>query len=459
MKGGTQGQQGGFSRRDFFRLSAVAGGSALLAPGCASLGLGCREPMLGFAADPIERPRVGIIGLGERGLGAVGRQADRTDIVISALCDIRMECCEKSRQMIAKGRGKMPAPKVYGGTEDAWKQVCESDDVDLVYICTPWLLHTPMAVYAMKCGKHVAVEVPAAMTLDECWELVETSEKTRRHCVMLENCCYGESELLALNLCRKGMLGDLVHGECAYIHDLCDMKLKPDTYYKQWRGEFSKHYDGNPYPTHGLGPVCQYMDVNRGDRLTYLVSMSSASLRMNERAKALSAEFPWLKPEYQLGDMNTTLIKTHRGRTIMVQHDTHSPRPYSRINLIQGTKGILADYPLRVALAPNSHDWLKPDALAELKKQFAHPLWREEAAAARAGGGHGGMDSLMESRLFYCLRKGLAPDMDVYDAALWSALVPLTAQSVKCKSASIDVPDFTRGGWMTAAPLGIVDKV
>ncbi len=451
--------QNGLNRRDFFKLSAVAGGSILLPPGCASLGASGRESMMGFSVLPIERPRVGMIGLGHRGGGAAERMAGRSDIVITALCDIRTGHCERARDAVVKGKGRMPAPKMFSGTEDAWKRLCESDDVDVVYICTPWVLHTPMAVYAMKCGKHVAVEVPAAVTMDECWELVETAEQTRRHCMMLENCCYGEVEMLALNLCRQGMLGDLVHGECAYIHETCDSMLRPDTYYQQWRGEFAKHYDGNPYPTHGLGPICQFMNVNRGDKMSYLVSMSSAALRLNQRAKELSAEFPYLKPEYREGDMNTTLIRTHRGRTIMVQHDSHTPRPYSRINLIQGTKGTLVDYPLRVALAPEFHDWMKPEALEELKKKFTHPLWREEAAAARAGGGHGGMDALMESRLFYCLRKGLPLDMDVYDGALWSSLIPLTAQSVANKSAAVDVPDFTRGGWMSAPPLGIVDKV
>ena len=446
-------------RRNFLKAAALAGLAAQA--GCRSLS---RFPMrkgpcmAGFRAPALEKVRVGLLGVGHRGSGAAARLSSVPGVEITAIGDLYEDRVAKQvKALTEKGR---PAPKGFFGSNDCWRSLCESKEVDLVYICTPWLLHTPMAVYAMRCGKHAASEVPAAVTLEQCWQLVDTAEETRRHFMMLENCCYGENELFALMLCRKGVLGALVHGEGAYLHDLRESKLKEEAqggYQGQWRLEWSKQHTGNPYPTHGLGPICQYMDINRGDRFEYLTSVSSAQFGLSLAAAAQYGKASReAKTTYKLGDMNTTVIRTYRGKTILVQHDTTSPRPYSRINTISGTKGVLSDYPLRVALEPKAHEWLDEQALADLKKKYAHPLWRASGETAKKVGGHGGMDYLMDARLCHCLRNGLPLDMDVYDAALWSSLVELTERSVLRNGAPVEVPDFTRGGWKTAEPLGIV---
>lgn len=449
------------NRRDFLKNAAMFGGMAGLLgqSGCAMFGdpvLSSGKSMIGFRAPPTgDKVRIGLLGLGNRGSGAIKRLSSLPNTEIVAVGDLLEERVDKQVKVLT-GKGKA-APQRFFGSKDAWKKLCESKDIDLIYICTPWLWHAPMAVYAMQCGKHAATEVPAAVTLEQCWELVKTSEETRRHCMLLENCCYGFNELLALNMCRQGVLGELIHGEAAYIHDLRDGKLNRTKYQEQWRLEWSKQHTGNPYPTHGLGPICQYMDINRGDRFEYLSSISSKQIGLTLGAEKMygkgSVE---AKTPYKLGDMSTTVIKTWRGRTIMMQHDTTSPRPYTRHNLISGTDGIVADYPLRVALRPKTHQWMSDAELEEVKAKYVHPLWDKQGESAKKMGGHGGMDALMDMRLCHCLQNGLPLDINVYDTALWSAMVELTERSTLRNGASIAIPDFTRGGWKTAEPLGIV---
>ena len=346
--------------------------------------------------------------------------------------------------------------------------MCEWDQVDLVYNGTPWELHAPIALYAMEHGKHVVVEVPSALTLDDCWALVETSERTRRHCMQLENCCYGETEMLALNMCRQGLFGTLVHGEGAYIHDLrksCYGKFDPATgsggYWDYWRLRYNRAHGGNQYPTHGLGPICIDMDINRGDNFDYLVSVDSLQAGFQEYGKgkfgAGSPEAGW---KVKMGDMNTTIIKTKLGRTIMVQHNVTGPRPYSRINLISGTKGMLQDYPLRIALekvlGEGAHAF-DEKATAELREKYKHPLWKTAGEYAKIHGGHGGMDFLMLLRLAWCLQMGQPLDMNVYDLAAWCSLNELTEKSADNRGRSMNVPDFTRGAWKTQKPWGFDD--
>jgi hypothetical protein len=275
--------------------------------------------------------------------------------------------------------------------------------------------------------------------------------------MMLENCCYGDNELFALMLCRDGVLGDLVHGEAAYIHDLRAALFTRDENKDGWRLRFGTEHTGNPYPTHGLGPICQYMNINRGDKFDYLTSVSTNEFGFIQFARGkYGPDSKQASLKYKLGDMNTTIIKTAKGRTILVQHDTTSPRPYSRINTISGTKGIVSDYPLRVALDPKAHEWMKDEELAALKAKYTHPLWQKSGDTAKRVGGHGGMDFLMDLRLCHCLQNGLPLDIDVYDSALWSCLVELSEKSVLKRGASLDVPDFTRGAWKTATPLDII---
>ncbi len=389
-----------------------------------------------------------------RGPGAVRRMSLIEGVEIIALCDKLPERVEAQQALLAewgfqKARG-------YSGSDDAWKRLCEDPHVDLVYICTPWALHTSMAVEAMRQGKHAAVEVPAALTVDEAWELVETSESKKRHCMMLENCCYDFFELLTLNMARQGFFGELVHGEGAYIHDLVDLNFRKDGYADMWRLKENEE-SGSLYPTHGLGPVCQAMNINRGDQLDYLTSMSSDDFSMGPHLRELAASDEFYRPFEGMsfrGNMNVTNVRTRRGRTISVQHDVSSPRPYSRIHLLSGTKGIAQKWPLpaRIALG---HQWLPDEEMKRLEEQFTPNIVRRVGAMARKIGGHGGMDFLMDWRLIDCLRNGLPLDQDVYDAALWSVFIPLSKQSVAKRSAPVDIPDFTRGAWKTNKPLDL----
>ncbi len=407
--------------------------------------------MSGYAAPAIDTVRIGIIGLGMRGPGAVRRLSYLEGVDIKGLCDLLPERAEKAKGMLKDTNHN---PDLYSGKPYAWKELCDRDDIDLIYICTPWEWHTPMAVYAMEQGKHVAVEVPAATTLDECWQLVETSEKTRRHCMMLENCCYDFFELMTLNMARQGFFGDLVHAEGAYIHNLVELNFKKDGGYQgMWRLK-QNFRNGNLYPTHGLGPLCQIMNINRGDRMDYLTSMSSDDFTMGKHARELAADdvfFNDFAARNYRGNMNTTTIKTNLGRTIMVQHDVSSERPYSRIHLISGTKAMARKWP--DPKISKGHGWYSEEEMKELEEQYTPELVREVGDLAREVGGHGGMDFIMDWRLIYCLRNGLPLDQDVYDGALWSSISPLSEWSVANKSTSVDVPDFTRGNWERNKPV------
>jgi hypothetical protein len=287
------------------------------------------------------------------------------------------------------------------------------------------------------------VEVPAARTLDDCWLLVNTSEATRRHCIQLENCCYGYNELLVWNLVKAGVLGELTHGACAYNHDLRSI-LFSNNGEGLWRRFEHLDRNGNLYPTHGLGPVAHYMNINRGDRFDYLVSMSSipASLAAYRKEK-LPPDDPRQKEVYKEGDLNVSLIHTVKGRVITLEHNTSSPQPYDRINLIAGTKGIFRDYPPRIYVdGQPKEEFTNLDAY---KKEYEHPYWTEVGKLARELGGHGGMDFVMAYRLIQCIRQGEPPDIDVYDAAAWSAPGPLSEASVAKGSAPMKFPDFKRG--------------
>jgi predicted dehydrogenase len=308
-----------------------------------------------------------------------------------------------------------------------------------------------MALSAMKNGKHAAVEVPVCTTLQECWDIVDTSEATRKHCIILENCCYGANEMMVLGMVRDGLFGEITHGEAAYLHDLRSI-LTANEGEGLWRRFPHMKRNGNLYPTHGLGPVAHYMDIHRGDRFDYMVSVSSSEASLSAYVKA---NFPDGDPKrsekYICGDMNTSIIKTQKGRTILLQHDVVNPRPYSRINSISGTKGIFADYPPRIFFdgtkqsdGSNKEDWQTLEAFHD---KYEHPLWKTTGEMARKTGGHGGMDYVMNFRLMDCVKRGLVPDINVYDAAAWSAPTPLSEASVAQNGAPQKFPDFTRGKW------------
>ena len=450
-----------------FRKSFLFLACAVLLSACCSSGDGYRikdgvivfdepapakgqEDMLLFAADPIDTVRTGFIGLGMRGPDAVRRFTYIDGAKVVALCDLEADRVAKSQEILAR-RGK-PAAAEYSG-EDGWKQLCERDDIDLVYICTNWQTHVEMAVYAMECGKHVAVEVPAAMSVAECWRLVDTSERTRKHCMMLENCVYDFFELTCLNMAQQGLFGEVLHAEGAYIHN-----LEPfwDYYHDNWRLDFNQKHSGDVYATHGFGPDCQVLNIHRGDKLEYLVSMDTKSVVGLEVAKEKMGV-----DTFANGDQTSTLVKTRNGKTVLIQHNVYTPRPYDRMYQLVGTKGFADKYPNSAfAFEPDqiadaaaeydnlsSHSYVPREVRDSLMAKYKHPIAKEIEEKAREVGGHGGMDFIMDYRLVWCLRNGKPLDMDVYDAAEWSCLGELTAASIANGSKPVKIPDFTRGRW------------
>ncbi len=411
----------------------------------------------------LERIRVGIAGLGCRGGMAMDRLPIIPGVEVTALCDTRQELVAAQQAKLARN-GLAPAREFSG--PDAYRQMCEWDGIDVVYNCAPWSLHVPLAVCAMENGKHALVEVPAAFTVEDCWLLVETSERTGMQCMQLENCCYGEIELLTLSIARKELLGRLVHGEGAYLHDLRSYNYNtpeedPSWHYRDfWRLKWNAAHKGNQYCTHGLGPICQYMGVNRGDRLDYLVSLESGQFGFEEYAREKYPPEDWRASlKVEMGDMNTTLVKTARGRSILIQHDVANPMPYDRLNTVVGTRGILADYPFRVGWedAPGKgvHRFFDDARAAAVREEHMHPLWRQAGKLAQEVGGHDGMDLIMDLRWAYCMQNGLPLDQDVYDLAAWCSLGELTERSVREGSMPQKVPDFTRGAWERREPLGV----
>lgn len=441
----TESSSPAVSRRSFLQ----AGAASAIALGLAPIAAAAHSPVghaqaasmmnMPFAA---KEPRLGIIGVGGRGTSLL-EDLLAANAQVRAICDVVPDKAKHAQELIEKAG--QSAPELYTDGDHAYERLVARDDLDLVIVATPWRWHVPMAVAGMQAGKHVAVEVPAATTIDDCWRLVNTSESTRRHCIMLENCCYGYNETLVLRMVHAGLLGDLLYGEGAYLHD-----LREELFSKQgeglWRRTIHTERNGNLYPTHGLGPVANYMGINRGDRFDYLVSMSTPQRGLDAyRSAHLDKGDPRWAERYITGDMSTSLIKTANGLTITLKHDVSNPRPYDRINTIAGSKGIFTDYPARIYLdgQKGEEEWGSLDAY----KEHEHPLWRQEGDVARKAGGHGGMDYIMLYRLLDCMRKGFAPDLDVYDAAAWSAPGPLSAASLQAGSGPAKFPDFTRGRW------------
>jgi hypothetical protein len=441
------------NRRDFLKAGAVVGVSAVapaLDRGAGAATIESAAPLAGFAAPPVDPVRIGYVGVGGMGSAHVRNLLRIPGVEIRAVCDVVEEKVARAQQWVVDAGW----PKPEGYTRGPWdfRRLCERPDLDLVYNATPWEWHVPISVAAMLAGKHAATEVPAATTLDECWQLVETAEKTRRHCIMMENCCYDRPEMLCLNLVRKGLLGDILHAEAGYLHDLRAIKFS-DEGEGLWRLAHSVRRNANLYPTHGLGPVAQCMDINRGDRLATLVSMSSPSRGLRDyAARTFGPSDPRAQRRYALGDVNVSLIHTALGKVITLYHDTNLPRPYSRIHIVQGTRGIFEKYPDRVYVEGRSpaDAWEQLDAYRE----FDHPLWKSEGQRAQ-GAGHGGMDYLEDFRLITALREGRTLDMDVYDAVSMSAVTPLSERSVATNSRPVEFPDFLRGVWRNRRPLQV----
>ena len=456
-------------RREFMKGTAWMGAVALVARPAFGAAAECaasvsaHATMAGFAAPPMDRIRLAFIGIGDRGSAAVKRVAKIPGCEIAALCDLRKEAVDKNEKWLKDNCAEKVPKRTYLGNPECWKGACDDPEVDVVYVAVPAYLHARIALYAMNAGKHVLVEVPAANTIDDCWNIVETSERTRRHCMMLENCCYGENELLAWNLCHQGVLGSLSHAEGAYIHNLTERHLANSFRNRNPPKKSSLH--GISYPTHPLGPICLYFDINRGDRMNTIVSVSSGSFTWKDYIAATFKPDDWQsKLEIDRGDINTSIIKTARGRTIMLQMDFTTPRPYSRINLVQGSRGCFWGYgwPARLAVAKKpggeiGKEWMPQKEFDEYAAKYRHPLWKSVGEIAKKVGGHGGMDFIMDLRWAYCLQNGLPLDMDVYDLASWSSIVECSRRSDLAGGAPVEIPDFTRGAWKTAKPRAIGD--
>jgi predicted dehydrogenase len=413
--------------------------------------------MVGFSTDPIDKVRVGIIGLGNRGSVLLEMfewliANERAEIV--ALSDVQPGKADAALEKLSAWQKSKPT--VYSKNEDDWKNLAKQDDIDLMLICTPWHLHTPMALYGMRHGKHVASEVPIGYSLEDLWNLVETAEETKRHCIMIENCNYNEEELFVLNMIEQGVFGDITHTEGAYLHDLRDLMLSDTYYHDYWRLKEHVSRDGNFYTTHGLGPISFYLNIGRGDTFSHLTSMSSRELSLSLAAMESDAPFK----EFKCGDLNTTMIKTEKGKTIMLQFDVHTGRPYSRINKVVGTKAVHDGYPSRLYIDDRKselgHRWLPSEEYDEYRSKYMHPIIKKLKGISQSfKQGHGGMDFVMIYRLITALNLGLPLDINVYDSVMWSAVTPMSELSVASKSVSLPFPDFTGGTWKTHDELEI----
>jgi predicted dehydrogenase len=398
-------------------------------------------------AVPFERHdvvRIGMVGTGLRGRSLLHDLLGGDGVKIVALCDVVPDKARMAAKMCTdKGQAE---PALYTSGDHAFEQLVARDDLDLVYTATPWEWHVPVLLAALAHGKHAASECPVGTTLKDLWALVDASERAQRHCLQLENCNYGYTEMLVNRMVHEGAFGDVLHAEAAYLHDLRELLFeKKDE--GLWRRAWHTRANANLYPTHGLGPVSWYLDVHAGDRFDYIVAVASPERGLSLwREEHVDRSDPRWRERYVTGDMNTSIIRTVKGRTVMMQHDVTSPRPYSRLNRVQGTKGVFEDYPPRIYLeGQEGGEQFQPLSDA-LKQKFEHPLWTKLGEQARSGG-HGGMDYVMAWRLVQCMREGLAPDYDVYDAAAWSAPFPLTEMSVAKGSVPMRFPDFTRGDW------------
>lgn len=413
-----------------------------------------QKDVLNLATEPLPTVRVAFIGLGMRGPGAVKRMTHIPGVEVVALCDVLEKNTKSTNEMLVK-QGKPKALEFYGDTS-VWRKVTALPNVDLIYVATDWLSHAKIGVQAMKDGKHVAIEVPAAMTMDEIWDLINTSEQTRKHCMQLENCVYDFFELTSLNMAQQGLFGEVLHGEGAYIHG-----LQPfwDQYWNNWRMDFNEKHRGDVYPTHGIGPVCQVMNIHRGDKMNFLVSVDTKAVGNPQFIKEKTGREV---KDFRNGDHTMTMIRTENGKTIQIQHNVTSPRPYSRMYQLTGTKGFANKYPVEgFALDQseidkdvaanhenlNAHKFVPDDVRKALMEKYKHPIAKGIEEQAKKVGGHGGMDFIMDYRLIYCLQKGLPLDMDVYDLAEWCCLIPLTEISLDKGSMPVEIPDFTRGGW------------
>ena len=443
------------NRRDLLRLGAVGAGGLAVHSMAAPLAraLGGEALMIDAAAPPLDVVRIGFVGVGLMGTAHVENFLRIDGVEIRAVCDVVEEKVVRVQNMVVEAG--QPVPEGYSRGPRDFERLCERQDLDLVFTATPWKWHVPVCVAAMESGKHAATEVPAALTIEDCWRLVELSETTSRHCVMMENCNYDRFEMMTLNMIHQGVLGEPLHAQCGYLHDLRAVKHDMEGE-GVWRRAHSMTRNGDLYPTHGLGPVAQCLDINRGNTFETLVSMGSKTRGLHLYAEEVfGQDSPQAAEIFRLSDVVTTMMRTFRGETVVITHDTSSPRPYSRDYLVQGTRGLVRKYPqpgVYVEGRSEPHRWETADAYFEA---YDHPLWRQLESAS-AGAGHGGMDFIEDFRLVDALRSGRSPDMDVYDAAMMSAVIELSERSIAGGSQPMRFPDFTRGRWKKDRTLQVM---
>lgn len=422
-----------------------------------------QQHVVGLTAPKMKTVRVAFVGLGMRGPGAVARFTHIPGVEIVALCDYEAKRAEKCQKYLREA-GLAPAA-IYSGAK-GYEELCKRDDIDLVYVATDWDHHFPVAQCALKNGKHTAIEVPSAMNLQQCWELIDLSEQTRKHCMILENCCYDWFELDALNMAQKGILGEVLYAKGAYIHNLDPFwnsywtNPENDPEKLAWRLKYNKENRGDVYATHGLGPVAQVMNIHRGDRFTTLVAMDTKSVHGRELVEKKTGK-PC--PEFRNGDHTTTLMRTANGKVVEIQHNVMNPQPYNRLFQLTGTRGFANKYPIEGFVlesshmkgaegAPDledldSHSFMSEENMKKLRETYRHPIIKKYGEMAEKVGGHGGMDFFMDVRMVYCLQNGLPLDMDVYDLAEWCSLAELGSISMDNNNCSVSFPDFTRGYW------------
>ncbi|HVZ49202.1 MAG TPA: Gfo/Idh/MocA family oxidoreductase [Gemmatimonadaceae bacterium] len=459
------------TRRDLLKGAAIAGaavvstvtGGAITPAIAEDISAGTRPDLAPPAPAsratmknvPFERHdvvRIGIVGTGLRGRSVLGEFLSLDGVQISAVCDVVPEKAARAAKMCTDAGH--PAPAVIVAGDHGYEQLVARDDIDYVYTATPWEFHTPVMLAAMAHGKHCGSECPIGTTLKDLWALVDASEKSRRHCLHQENCNYNDTEMLVNRMVHAGVFGEVLHVEAAYLHDLRGI-LNENRDEGLWRRAWHTRVNANLYPTHGLGPVSWYLDINAGDRYDYIVSVASPQrgLETYREETVKDKSDPRWKEVYVTGDHNTSILKTVKGKTVMLQHDVCNPRPYTRHNRVQGTKGAFEDYPPRIYIdgQKGGERWAPID---EWKAKFTDPLWTMLGERAKQTGGEGGMDYIMAYRIVKCLREGLVPDYDVYDAATWSAPFPLSEMSLARGSAPIKFPDFTRGDYASARVYG-----
>ncbi|WP_128546462.1 Gfo/Idh/MocA family protein [Larkinella soli] len=454
------------SRREFLRKAALTGAAAPFIPGLLQ-----PASAAGRAPAALSKVRLGFIGVGSRGRSHVQQALYRDDVEITAICDVDPEAISRTNAMIQKA-GRKP-PVAYTKGNEAFLEMLKRDDMDGVVIATPWEWHTPMAVATMKAGKYAGLEVSATVTLKESWDLVNTFEKTGSHCMILENVCYRRDVMAVLNMIRQGLFGEMTYAHCGYEHDLRDIKFNDGKKYAgggvefgakgyaeaRWRTQHSVDRNGDLYPTHGLGPVAHWLNINRGNRFLHLTSMATKSRGLHKYVVDHGGpNHPNAKVNFKLGDIVTTMIQCANGENIVIMHDTNSPRPYSLGFRAQGTQGLWMDDGDTIYLegvSPKPHQW---EPFAPYQEKYDHPLWKQHARSAE-NAGHGGIDFFVLRAFIESIKAQVAPPIDVYDAAAWSAISPLSEQSIAQGSKPVEVPDFTRGKWKNNPPIFGLNEV